>query len=91
MKVIVTNMAFYKGSRIYPGTARDPKVILIPDKPTRKVSEADDAETKALAVKGEIPAAYAPSWMKPWAPVPDDVAEVPDEEDLKPTGDRAVI
>lgn len=35
----------------------------IPDKPSRKVTDKDDAETRKAAVKGDIPCAFSSTWM----------------------------
>jgi hypothetical protein len=67
MKVTATQEGFFH-KLIAPGMVFD-----IPDTPVRKVTKADDAITQSIALKGNVPCAFASSWMRPGAegqPIP---------------------
>ena len=62
----------------------------IPDSPTRKLTKEDDAITRSIAIKGQVPCAFSSSWMRPAGnPVP--IEEAPVQSHLKKPEDPEAI
>ncbi len=87
MKVTATQPGFIHGHLKSPGAHFE-----IPDTPTRKLTSADDAMTRAIAVKNQVPVAFSASWMRPgWEAF--EQAPVPGQAHLQPppaTGEDAI-
>lgn len=78
MKVAATQPGFIHNHLKEPGMSFD-----IPDQPTRKLTKDDDALTRSIAVKGQVPVAFSSVWMRP-ASVTSPIPEAPAQSHLKP-------